>query len=176
MSFIRWLIAVVVIAALAHGVALYFGPSLIMGVAMGRMAEAGGINHIYNAPLPNAANDRVVRSSPDLLYSTCVYDVSERPLLLKADIPPDTYWSAAFYDLNTNNYRVINDRQTASSIAVMLVKAGTPSAAARAGVETIVSPTDRGLILIRTLVKDRDALAALDETRKSFQCEPGKQE
>ena len=171
MSFIRWLIAVIVIAVLTHGAALYFGPSLIMSRVTGRVAETAGVNAMLYPPRPNAANDMIVRSSPDLLSNICAYDVSEKPLLLTAEVPPGTYWSAAFYDLNTNNYRVINDGQaTTGGIRVLVVKSGTPSAATPAGAETITSPTDRGLVLIRTLINDEANFAAIDEARKKATC------
>ncbi len=171
MSFVRWLIAVVVIAALTHGALLYFGPSLIMSRAMGRVSDAVGVNAMLYPPRPNAANDTIVRSSPDLLYNICAYDVSGKPLLLTAEVPPGTYWSAAFYDLNTNNYRVINDRQaTTGGIRVLVTKAGAPSSDTPAGAETIISPTTRGLVLIRTLINDEANLAAIDEARKQAKC------
>lgn len=171
MSFLRWLIGVVVIAAIAHGAALYFGPSLIMGRVMSRAAAVSGINAMAYPPRPNAANNTVVRSSPDLLYNICAYDVSDKPLLVTAEVPPGTYWSAAFYDLNTDNYRVINDRQaTTGGIRVLVTKPGTPAADAPAGAETIVSPTTRGLVLIRTLINDEANSAAIDDARKKATC------
>ncbi len=173
MSFIRWLIAVVVIAAIAHGAALYFGPSLIMSYATGKMTDRAGVNAIFHAPRVNASNDTVVRSSPDLLYSTCVYDVADAPVVLTARVPRGTYWSAAFYDMNTDNYRVINDGQaTAGSITVVVTKPGTPAASAPAGAEAIVSPTTRGLILIRTLINDDAAFDAIDRDRRLAECRP----
>jgi len=171
MSIVRWLLAVVVVAALTHGALLYFGPSYIMSVAMGRASALAGVNAMAYPPRPNAANNQIVRSSPDLLYNICVYDVSEKPLLLTAEVPPGTYWSAAFYDLGTNNYRVINDRQaTTGGIRVLVVKSGTPSAATPAGAETIASPTDRGLVLIRTLINDEANVAAIDAARQKATC------
>lgn len=171
MKLIRWLIAVAIIAVLTHGALLYFGPSLIMGYATGRMTDLVGVNAMLHAPRPNAMNDTIVRSSPDLLYSTCVYDVSDKPVVLTARVPRGTYWSAAFYDINTNNYRVINDRQaTAGSITVVVTKAGTPAASAPAGAEAIVSPTNRGLILIRTLINDDNAFATIDDDRRVAEC------
>lgn len=172
MSFVRWLIAVIVIAALAHGAALYFGPSLIMSIVMGRASAVAGVNAMAYPPRPTASNNTVVRSSPDLLYSICVYDVSAGPLELSATVPPDTYWSAAFYDFNTNNYRVLNDSQVGRSVAIVLTKAGSPAAQALAGAETVVSPTDRGLILIRTLISNEAALPALEASRKDTTCSP----
>ena len=171
MSIIRWLIGVLVIAALTHAAALYFGPSLIMSQVMGKVSASTGVNAMAYPPRPNAANDTVVRSSPDLLYNMCVYDVSEKPLLLTAEVPPGTYWSAAFYDLNTDNYRVINDGQaTTGGIRVLIARPGTPSASAPAGAETIVSPTSRGLVLIRTLINDEANFTAIDAARRQAEC------
>jgi uncharacterized membrane protein len=173
MKTLRWLLVTLAIATATHFALLYFGPAYIMSIAMGRMTtQAGGVNKIYFAPRPNAQNNRIVRSSPDLLYSVCVYDVSAKPLSIRADVPPGTYWSASFYDMNTNNYRVINDGQaTAGSIVVILTKAGstTPSPA---GAEAIVSPTDRGIILFRTLVAEDARFAEIDAARRQAKCAP----
>jgi len=173
MKTIRWLLVTLAIAAATHFALLYFGPAFIMSVAMGRMsAAAGGPNAMLAPPRPNAQNDSVVRSSPDLLYNVCVYDVSARPLRISAEVPQGTYWSVSFYDMNTNNFRVINDGQaTAGAVLLVLVKPGA-TGAQPAGAEIVTSPTDRGIVLFRTLINDESRLADIDAARRQAKCAP----
>ena len=64
MKFLKWLLVTLIIAALTHGALLYFGPSLIMSRAMGKVSAAGGVNAMLSPPRPNAQNNVIVRSSP----------------------------------------------------------------------------------------------------------------
>ena len=173
MKILRFLISVLIIAAITHAALLYLGPSLIMSTAMGRIsAAAGGMNTILHAPRPTAANDSIVRSSPDLLYSVCAYDVSEKPLRIRGDVPPGTYWSASFYDMNTNNYRVINDTQVPGGAFVLVLSKPGATPVESAGAEALISPTSRGLILLRTLIDSDARLPELDAARRETGCKP----
>ena len=171
MKILRWLLVTLVVAAITHAALLYLGPSLIMSRAMGRMtAAAGGVNQMAYAPRANADNNTVVRSSPDLLYNVCVYDLSNGPVRISADVPQGTYWSISFYDMNTNNFRVINDGQaTAGAVLLVLTRAGaqTPPPA---GAEIVTSPTDRGIALIRTLIDDERRYPEIDAARRQAKC------
>lgn len=171
MKTLRFLLAIAVIAAITHYAALMFGPSLIMGRAMGGILQAtGGPNAVLHAPRPAAGQDRIVRSSPDLLYSACVYDLTHGPVRVRAEVPQGTYWSVSFYDMNTVNYRVINDAQaTAGAVLLVLTKAGS-NQPTPAGAEIVASPTDRGIILFRTLINDEANLNALDTARRDADC------
>lgn len=170
MKIIRWLIAVIAIAAITHAALLYFGPSLIMARVLGRMTERAGYNAMVHPPRPNAANNTIVRSSPDLLYSACAYDLSAGPVRISAEVPPDTYWSMSFYDLNTNNYRVINDGQATAGAVLIVLRRDGENGLPPAGAEVITSPTERGVILIRTLINDETRLAGIDAVRRTAKC------
>lgn len=172
MKIVKWLLAVLVIAAVTHAGLLYFGPSLVMSRAMGKIGAKAGANAMLHSPRPNADNDTIVRSSPDLLYSVCVYDLDAGPLRINAEVPPGTYWSMSFYDMNTNNYRVINDSQaTAGAVLIVLMKAGTLGPTP-AGAEVVASPTARGIVLIRTLVNDDSREQQIDTVRRRAACTP----
>lgn len=172
MKVLKWLAVVAIVAAVTHYALLVFGPSLVMSRVTGRMGAIAGVNAIAHAPRPNADNDQVVRSSPDLLYSFCVYDVSETPLRISAEVPAGTYWSVSFYDSNTNNFRVINDGQaSAGAVLLVLSKAGA-AGASPSGVELVTAPTERGLVLFRTLVSDEGRAAEIDAVRRAAKCSP----
>ena len=52
--------------------------------------------------------------SPDLLYSSILYDVSQHPLIIRTVIPQHTYWSISLYNSRTDNYFSLNDTQATS--------------------------------------------------------------
>ncbi len=170
MKLVKWLFAVTLIAATTHVMLLYLGPSLVMSRLLGRFADwAGGFNAMVHMPRLNAANDTVVRSSPDLLYSACPYDLSAGQLRVTADVPPGTYWSMSFYDANTNNFRVINDGQATAGAVLIVLRSGS-AGLPPAGAEVVTSPTERGVVLIRTLINDDARLTEIDEVRRTAKC------
>ena len=173
MKTVRFLLVVLLVAALTHVGLLYFGPALIMSRVLGRMERTtGGANTIVHPPRPTAETDTIVRSSPDLLYSVCPYDVGIQQLRILADVPKDTYWSVSFYDLNTNNYHVINDGQATAGAVLLVVRKAGDTSLTPAGAEVINSPTERGLVLFRTLISDESRFQEIDAARRSATCRP----
>ncbi len=168
MKLARWLAAVAVVAVATHLVLLHFGARLVMGRVYDAMTAFAGVNAPAFPPRPTAETDRIVRSSPDLLYSICAYDLTDGPVEIAGVVPPGTYWSASFYDMNTDNFRVVNDREAASRFAFRLVRAG--EGGAKAGAETVESPTARGVVLFRTLISDEKRLGELDAARREVTC------
>ena len=173
-SWIGWGLATVVIAVLAHMASMHFAPRFIMHIAMHRM---GAVNAIHHQPRTTAASQLVVRPSPDLLYSVCPFDLKDGPLLVTAAVPQGTYWSVSVFDADTNNIFALNDRQAKASFVTLLVVApeagqkGTrwkglvigPTFAAK-------SPTNRGLVLFRTLISSEKDFAKIDAVRRKANC------
>lgn len=122
----------------------------------------------YNVALPTHradANARtVVRPSPDLLYTVCVFDLAKGTLHITAPVP-DSYASVSGFAADTSNFFALND-QTAGVAAdgkkrfeVMLSRHAPGKVAV--GTRVIVSPSDRGIVLFRTLITDDAALPGL---------------
>jgi len=172
MKTVRWFIAVVVIAAVTHGALLYFGPSLIMSRVMGGIGSCPALplNTMTHPSRPTPESDCIVRSSPDLLYSVCPYDLAYGSLRIFAEVPKNTYWSMSFYDMNTNNFRVINDAEASAGMALVVLRRVTNDDPTPVAAEVINSPSDRGIVLIRTLINDEARLAEIDKVRRSATC------
>jgi uncharacterized membrane protein len=167
-----WIVAALAAAALVHVATIHLVPIVLMRVAMSRMAAEAGVNRAGFAPRADEESRAVVRPSPDLLYSSCVFDVSEAPLRVRAEIPAGTYWSISFFAANTDNFFKLNDREMpGGSVELVLARRGQrfelPPGARR-----IEAASDRGIVLTRTLVDDESRLAELDRARRSFTCEP----
>ena len=146
---LRWLLA---LAVVSHLVCVLWLPRVVMGAAMERLsATAGGVNLARLAPPTDAASRRIVMPSPDMRYAICVYDLADGPVEVVADPRWPAYWSVALYDARTDNYRTWNDRQRQGrALHLQLVReddGATPPDMTR-----VVSPTRRGLVLLRLLV------------------------
>ncbi|HSZ74291.1 MAG TPA: DUF1254 domain-containing protein, partial [Rhizomicrobium sp.] len=130
----------------------------------------GAPNAMHHAPRVDANARTVVRPSPDLLYSECSFDLTKGPLRVNAVVPAGTYWSVSAFDSRTNNFFVLDDRTAKGGVDFVLAMKG---AAIHAGaLRVVISPTEHGVLLFRTLINDDSHFAALDVTRRKANCKP----
>jgi len=129
-------------------------------------------------PAPRAdANARtVVRPSPDLLYTACVFDLSQGPLHITAPIQ-DGYVSVSGFSADSSNFFAVNDRNTPATADGIkrfdLLLTRRETVAAPAGAKVIVSPSTRGLVLFRSLIPEEAALPTLIADYQVMQrCDP----
>jgi uncharacterized membrane protein len=169
----KWIAATLLVAVVVHGASVLFLPRLVMIQTMAGIAKPAGINAIVHAPRPSWRSRGVVRPSPDLLYSICVYDLSAAKGAVRVSThdAPETYWSVSVFDADTNNFHALNDRQAKTGSAdFVLVAAGTSVGAG--GLPVVAAPTNRGIVLFRTLVNDETHIAEIDAARHYAACEP----
>lgn len=167
-----WSAAVLSLAVIIHIVGIFAVPNVIMGTLISRAGDTNGVNTIFHVPRADASSRQVVRPSPDLVYSMCVFDVSDGPIKLTAPIPADTYWSLSAFDDNTNNFFVVNDRQLTTDQVEFVLARNTYQSAAVGGAPVILSPSNTGVVLFRTLIQSEDRLEALNAVRKQASCAP----
>ncbi len=162
-----WIAATLAVAAIVHVASVMATPHVIMHLTMRGIGQ-GGVNVMRFGKRPTSDSRGVVRPSPDLLYSSCVYDLSNGPVRVTASGMPDTYWSVSLFDADTDNFYVLNDRQAkAGAVDFTIVDAH----ADRVPRGTVVhSPTRRGLVLFRTLIDDDRRLAEIDKARRRARC------
>lgn len=168
-GFLRWAAATLVLAAVIHLATVALAPGYIMSRLMARIEkETGGPNKPYHPPRPDHTARRVVRPSPDLLYTLCVLDLSRGPVRITAPVP-DTYWSLSLFAANTDNYFVINDMRVKSrSASVLVALPGTDITNVKQTVA--VAPGRKGLALIRILIDSETRIAQLDALRRQAEC------
>jgi uncharacterized membrane protein len=156
------------VAALAWQAALVAAPRVIMAIAVKRLGEAGGLNHMLHAPLRGPGRATVVRPSPDLAYSSCPFDLSKGPLLVEVAPVPAPYWSLSVFDSRTDVAFVRNNRDTKGGpVRIVLAR---PGQAVPGGIETVRLGGDKGVALVRILVEDRGRFAAVDRARRASRC------
>lgn len=157
MSWGKYVLGALVIAVAVHLAAIHAVPRVLMHVAMERIAAASGVNAWRLGDRVTAASRWVVRPSPDFAYSTCVFDLSQGPVVISA-APWNTYWSLSLYAANSDNFFVIDDREAHHGAEITLVRRGRahPEGASM----VIESPSQRGIALIRRLAPTPDAYNA----------------
>jgi uncharacterized membrane protein len=178
----RWIIPVaggLVAAALGFWLTLGWAPAFMMGKAMDRIEAVGpGYNAVFHGPITDETSRRVVRPSPDILYSVCLYDLSDGPVELSVPWPEDgSYASVSFYDADTNNFAVVNDRDSDSasnSIALIHLNSAARSQTLpdlREGRDLqVVSPSSQGLALYRRVLMGDTPVEQADAERRAFDC------
>lgn len=166
---VRFLLAVLVIGALVHAAAVFAAPNVIMAKAMERTSRDGAVINRFAFGRPVTPESRaIVRPSPDLVYASCVYDLSGGPVRISL-APWDDYVSLSLFAANTDNFFTMNDRAGAP-IDIVLVAKGQ-QAPAGAG-KVVVSPSVKGLALDRRLAPTPERFALADAARQGNVCAP----
>lgn len=107
------------------------------------------VNEFTVTMAPDETSRLVVKPNPDFAYASAFFDVSDRPIRIRGDMPDSTYWSVAMYNPNTINFFVKNDLQfEGKSLDITL---GTQQHNT-----DVVSKTGNGFILIRLLIAERE--------------------
>lgn len=167
----RW-IGYVVVTALA-GAGGYYGtlhaaPAFLMSKALDRITGNGPWNRFTHAPQVNARAQFVVRPSPDLLYSSCPFDLSAGPLEVTAEPVTGHYSSISVFDAQTNVAFVRNDEDMAGRpMRVVLALVGQ---AVPAGVQVVRLSAPRGVVLQRVLLAEPSEVAVVDPLRRRATC------
>lgn len=170
-----WIALAFLAAAGAHLAVVFAYPGRVMATTMERMSQAGERTNAWiHRPRVTERSRGVVRPSPDLAYSTCVFDLSGGPVAIHV-APWGEYMSLSLFAANTDNFYTLNDRAMPEGGArVILRRSGqeipeTERAAAQAIVE---SPSVRGVALIRRLAPTAARFAEADAARGDETCAP----
>ncbi len=160
--------AISLIAGFAGTVVAY--PYLVMKKASEKILHSGEVswNAFHHGPRVTETSRGVVRPSPDLIYSVCVYDLSDGPVRITAPAPADgRYASISFYADNTDNYAVFNDRDPVfrGGLDVLLAR----KAVAGDGL-VVESPSEKGVVLLRRIVESDAAFPIIDAERRKARC------
>jgi uncharacterized membrane protein len=165
-----WALGVLVGAALVHVAAVAALPRAIMSRVLAGLAAQAGENVFVHPPLATAESRTIVRPSPDLAYSSAVFDVSERPLRIEVPLTAP-YTSLSGFATNTDNFFALNDLTAGSdTIDVVLVGPSTPRSGLE-GLRVIESPSNRGVLLVRRVVPGAEAFPAIDAARQRTRAE-----
>ena len=167
---LTWGLGIVLGAAVVHVAAVALLPRAIMRRVFAGFGTLAPPNQFVHPPLATWESRTVVRPSPDLAYSSALFDVSEHPLHVIVPLSAP-YTSLSGFADNTDNFFALNDQTAgADPIDVVIVGPGTP----RTGLEgrrVVESPSDRGVLLVRRVVANAEAFAGVDAARRGARAE-----
>ena len=168
----RWLGPLVLglIGAAATGYAAILAiPYGLMNIAIDRLGQ-GGVNQMSHGNLAAPERQPVVRPSPDLAYSSCPYDLSAGPIAIDVAPVAGRYSSLSIFDAATDVIFVRNDVEARGNpYRIIVAREGQ---AVSAGAEIVRTNHDRGIALIRLLLKDPSEIGALGAARRQSSCTP----
>lgn len=168
MSWGKYVLGALVIAAITHFAVIHMVPRTLMNVAIERIG-ASSTNAWQAADRVTPLSRTIVRPSPDFAYSACSYDLANGPLTLSVT-PWDSYWSLSLYAGNSDNYYVVDDREARNGIEITLIQRGRR--APDDALNVVESPSQRGIALIRRLAPTLDAYNAAREIARTDVCGP----
>jgi len=161
----KYVIAALLAAVVTHFVIIFATPNLLMDVAFKRL---GSSNAWHLGERVTQSSRAIVRPSPDFAYSACPYDLGAGPVRIHVT-PWSDYWSLSLYAANSDNFYVLDDRETQNGVDVLLIRSG--SAPPERETATIVqSPSQRGIALIRRLAPTPDAYASAAQVARADVC------
>ncbi|MCR9240335.1 MAG: DUF1254 domain-containing protein [Rhodobiaceae bacterium] len=165
------LAATLILGGIIHIVTVLAFPSFVMDRLVSGVEAQVGLGVVAHAPRATSESRTVVRPSPDLIYTICAFDVSEKALRISAPVPEDTYFSLSMFGDNTDNFFVVNDKQLPKeTVEVILVK-NEDQVEGLGGAPIVVAPSTRGVILFRTLIQSEDRFEELNATRLEATCQ-----
>lgn len=145
-------------------------PVVIMDAAMKRLTATGASVNAWGHGKPaDGTSRKIVRPSPDLANSRCVFDLSNGPIRITA-APGDDYVSVSLYAANSDNFFVVNDRNAPDGIDIILYEKGTPRPTGAAHV--VESPSRRGIALERRLAATPQMFERAAAARVNDSCAP----
>jgi len=165
------LAATLILGGIIHIAAVLAWPGFVMDRLVSGIEKQTGLSVVAHAPRATSDSRTVVRPSPDLIYSICAFDVSKAPLRISAPVPKDTYFSLSMFGDNTDNFFVVNDRQLLKDTVEVILVQHEDQVSTLGGAPIVVAPSDRGVILFRTLIQSEDRFEELDAIRQQATCE-----
>lgn len=156
-----------IVAAAAAWAAIAAIPYGLMNVAIDRLGQ-GGINTMSYGNLATPARQPVVRPSPDLAYSSCPFDLTAGPVQIDVTPVAGRYSSLSIFDAATDVIFIRNDIEAGGKPYRIIV--ARPGQAVPAGADVVRTNHDRGIALIRLLLRDPSEIGALDAARRQSSC------
>jgi len=164
-------IALATVAGLAsHWATLTLAPNFIMDAALANLAKRNIALHAFTNPQRiTPETQAVVRTSPDLFYALCRYDLSEPEsrLYVKIGSWPE-YQSLSFFDAETNNFFTIRGEEEEDVWVTLTTKDTQIIGEGEYGNPR--SPTGHGVVLIRRLASTQELFDQALEAAEADEC------
>jgi uncharacterized membrane protein len=168
-------VATIILAAasflIIRSVTIHQAPKAVMANIEARIVQgAGSWNACYHNRVFGPRSGAARRANPDSIISSMAYDLSDGPVRVSGEVWP-RYWSLSLYQQNSDNYFVVNDQQLPRpDFDYVIVREGTADTEL-VGTH-IVSPTEKGIMLIRRFAALESDMPAIIDNQTALYCGP----
>ena len=146
-------------------------PLKVMSTIEERIAAgAGGWNACFHNQTYGPRMNSARRANPDSIISSMAYDLNEGPVKIAGETWP-RYWSISFYQQNSDNFFVMNDLEMDSPSFEFILALDEQDTAPEQGLR-IVSPTEKGIMLIRRFAADAADMDGIIANQAALTCAP----
>jgi uncharacterized membrane protein len=170
---VKWIIKISVFVFIAWGsyyLTILATPYSVLTFL--KLKNKSEFNQPVYADIITDKDRQVVLPNPDFLYIVSGYNLRKGPIKISGRMPDSSYYSVAFYEMNTQNFYIKNDRETPSkNYELILATPEQRKSLKETNLEIIEAPTYAGAILVRILVTDNSQIPYLKEIQHSFKIE-----
>jgi len=156
---------------IVRSITINHAPKTVMANIEARIVQgAGGWNACYHNRVFGPRAGAARRANPDSIISSMAYDLSDGPVRISGEVWPQ-YWSLSLYQQNSDNYFVVNDRQLPTpNFDFVIVQKGAKETSLMG--TQIISPTDKGIMLIRRFAAQKSDMPAIIDNQTALYCGP----
>ena len=144
-----------------------YTPNILMAKLEFDAQTNGTHGQLVLHPQAQAGEDKIVRMSPDLLYSSCQFDLDKGAYQITSPIYDD-YLSLSIFASNSDNIFAVNDLQSPNGFNVVLAKKGSEINVPD-GATLVETNSSFGLILFRYYL-GKKIVSELDKQREQANC------
>ncbi|MEM9937946.1 MAG: DUF1254 domain-containing protein [Pseudomonadota bacterium] len=145
-------------------------PKRVMAMIEARIvAGSGGWNACFHNRAYGPRTSAARRANPDSIITSMAYDLTNGPVQVSGNVWPD-YWSLSLYQQNSDNFFVINDQQLDGDRFNYVIRLEGQDAGDETATE-IISPTRKGIMLIRRFVKQSEDMPDVLQNQDAMTCE-----
>ena len=167
-------VSTLALSAIFHVATIKAIPYAVMSMIQQKtMAQENiGFNEVSYRKLITEDERVVIRPSPDILYSGMSFDVSQTPLLISANVVKGKYWALNFYDMETNNFGIFDDRKVVGDeFKIILAHKGAEIKNTQ-GHKVLRAPHKTGVMLSRLVIPDRSVIDEYQKLQHSLKVTP----
>ncbi len=150
-----WVFVTLLLAVAVHIATVLMIPRLEGGARVSRAMSGGDLNQLTVLKSEEEAQRVLGIANPDLVYAVCPFDITQRPIIISAQVP-DRYWSMSVYAEDGSTLYTLNDQQAGVQAFVAELRLDSesslvPSQTVQGNSESLVirSAFERGVVIFR---------------------------
>ena len=176
MKWLMWILGGVLLGGIIHLATVLWLPRTATHDAYSRLAAVTPVNRVVPLPAASPDNSLLPYMDPAFATAVCRYDLSQGPMQLSLNVS-QAYTSVSFYTRYGRAYYAINDRAAGRRVIELdlmteqqhndMPEEEDVTAADRLIVE---SPTDTGLIVLRTFAPEPGLMPLAKNSLAAAKC------